>query len=51
MMSHDISTNDITSRIVLLTLHFPRLRILWCQSPYAAAEMFEDLKVKDFYKN
>ena len=26
-------------------MHFPRLRILWCQSPYATAELFEELKV------
>lgn len=45
MMSHNISTNDVTSRLSLLTLHFPNLRIVWCQSPYASAELFEDLKV------
>ena len=26
-------------------MHFPKLRILWCPSPYASAELFEDLKV------
>ncbi|XP_006004177.1 DNA repair endonuclease XPF [Latimeria chalumnae] len=40
----EISVNDITSRLTLLTLHFPRLRILWCPSPYATAELFEELK-------
>ncbi|KAG9477082.1 hypothetical protein GDO78_002465 [Eleutherodactylus coqui] len=40
----EISMNDITSKITLLTLHFPRLRILWCPSPYATAELFEELK-------
>ncbi|KAG8432939.1 hypothetical protein GDO86_017269 [Hymenochirus boettgeri] len=40
----EISVNDITSKISLLTLHFPRLRILWCPSPYATAELFEELK-------
>ncbi|KAE8579766.1 hypothetical protein XENTR_v10024177 [Xenopus tropicalis] len=40
----EISVNDITSKIALLTLHFPRLRILWCPSPYATAELFEELK-------
>ncbi|XP_044160730.1 DNA repair endonuclease XPF [Bufo gargarizans] len=40
----EISVNDITSKITLLTLHFPRLRILWCPSPYATAELFEELK-------
>ncbi|XP_053550306.1 DNA repair endonuclease XPF [Bombina bombina] len=40
----EISVNDITSKITLLTLHFPRLRLLWCPSPYATAELFEELK-------
>nr|DBA20308.1 TPA: hypothetical protein GDO54_016015 [Pyxicephalus adspersus] len=40
----EISMNDITSKLTLLTLHFPRLRILWCPSPYATAELFEELK-------
>jgi len=26
-------------------MHFPKLRILWCPSPHASAEVFEDLKV------
>ncbi|KAF3853314.1 hypothetical protein F7725_014002 [Dissostichus mawsoni] len=41
---HEISANDISSKLTLLTLHFPRLRILWCPSPHATAELFEDLK-------
>lgn len=40
----EISVNDISSKITLVTLHFPRLRILWCPSPYATAELFEELK-------
>ncbi|XP_053327531.1 DNA repair endonuclease XPF [Spea bombifrons] len=40
----EISVNDITSKLALLTLHFPRLRILWCASPHATAELFEELK-------
>ncbi|XP_042293361.1 DNA repair endonuclease XPF isoform X1 [Sceloporus undulatus] len=40
----EISNNDITSKLTLLTLHFPRLRLLWCPSPYATAELFEELK-------
>ncbi|XP_063077354.1 DNA repair endonuclease XPF [Engraulis encrasicolus] len=40
----EISANDITSRLTLLTLHFPRLRLLWCPSPHATAELFQDLK-------
>lgn len=40
----EISSNDISSKLTLLTLHFPRLRILWCPSPHTAAELFEELK-------
>lgn len=43
--SSEVSIQDVTSRLALLTLHFPKLRILWCQSPYATAELFEELKV------
>ncbi|XP_041818875.1 DNA repair endonuclease XPF [Chelmon rostratus] len=41
---HEISSNDISSKLTLLTLHFPRLRILWCPSPHATADLFLDLK-------
>ncbi|KAJ3561892.1 hypothetical protein NP233_g9913 [Leucocoprinus birnbaumii] len=43
-------TNDpgsgptIQAKLVLLTLSFPRLRIIWSSSPYATAEIFTDLK-------
>ena len=47
-LSNDISSNDVVSRLALLTLHFPKLRILWCQSPHATAELFEELKVGTF---
>ncbi|XP_078097001.1 DNA repair endonuclease XPF [Mustelus asterias] len=40
----EISINDVTSKLTLLTLHFPKLRILWCPSPYVSAELFEELK-------
>uniref|UniRef100_A0A1A8HP38 DNA repair endonuclease XPF n=1 Tax=Nothobranchius korthausae TaxID=1143690 RepID=A0A1A8HP38_9TELE len=40
----EISSNDISSKLTLLTLHFPRLRILWCPSPHATAELFLELK-------
>jgi DNA excision repair protein ERCC-4 len=38
------STPDLQSKIVLLTLAFPRLRIIWSSSPYQTAEIFEELK-------
>ncbi|CAF4251875.1 unnamed protein product, partial [Rotaria sp. Silwood2] len=42
--SSEFSSHDITSKLALLTMHFPKLRILWCPSPHASAELFEDLK-------
>ncbi|KIY50070.1 hypothetical protein FISHEDRAFT_57787 [Fistulina hepatica ATCC 64428] len=35
---------SIQSKIVLLTLTFPRVRIIWSSSPHATAEIFNDLK-------
>ncbi|KAJ3500275.1 hypothetical protein NMY22_g19311 [Coprinellus aureogranulatus] len=35
---------SIQSKIVLLTLSFPRLRIIWSSSPFTTAEVFADLK-------
>ena len=32
------------SRLQLLTLHFPKLRILWSPGPHATAELVEELK-------
>ncbi|TSK14668.1 DNA repair endonuclease XPF [Bagarius yarrelli] len=43
-LRQEISANDITSKLTLLTLHFPRLRLLWCPSPHATAQLFLDLK-------
>lgn len=39
--------SDIQSKIVLLTLAFPRLRIIWSSSPYQTAEIFEGLKAQE----
>lgn len=35
---------DVQSKLVLLTLTFPRLHIIWSSSPYASVEIFADLK-------
>ncbi|TFY75345.1 hypothetical protein EWM64_g8667 [Hericium alpestre] len=35
---------SIQQKLVLLTLTFPRVRIIWSSSPYATAEIFKDLK-------
>ncbi|KAF3078991.1 hypothetical protein TWF569_002120 [Orbilia oligospora] len=36
--------SDLQAKLVLLTLHFPKLRIIWSSSPYQTAEIFEELK-------
>jgi len=40
-------TPSIQSKIVLLTLTFPRVRIIWSSSPYATSEIFNDLKMNN----
>ena len=36
--------SDLQSKIALLTLAFPRLKVIWSSSPYQTAEIFEELK-------
>ncbi|PWN35969.1 uncharacterized protein FA14DRAFT_146072 [Meira miltonrushii] len=43
-MNKKIHENDVQSKLVLLTLSFPRLRIVWSSSPYATADIFAELK-------
>ncbi|CAD7087672.1 unnamed protein product [Hermetia illucens] len=38
------SNADIVQKLQLLTLHFPKLRLIWSPSPYATAQLFEELK-------
>jgi DNA excision repair protein ERCC-4 len=35
---------DLQGKLVMLTLAFPRLRIIWSSSPYQTAEIFNELK-------
>lgn len=44
-LGDEIRPNSLISKLALLTLHFPRLRLLWCRSPHVTAEMFDLLKV------
>lgn len=37
---------DLQSKIVLLTLAFPRLRVVWSSDPHQTAEIFEALKAQ-----
>ncbi|KIJ56197.1 hypothetical protein M422DRAFT_198890 [Sphaerobolus stellatus SS14] len=38
---------SIQSKLVLLTLTFPRVRVIWSSSPYATAQIFNDLKLNN----
>lgn len=38
------ASTDLQSKIVMLTIAFPRLKIIWSSSPYQTAEIFEELK-------
>ncbi|XP_017797477.1 PREDICTED: DNA repair endonuclease XPF [Habropoda laboriosa] len=42
--SKDIQNMFITSKLQLLTLHFPRLKLVWSPGPHATAQLFEELK-------
>ncbi|KAL1304737.1 hypothetical protein AAFC00_003682 [Neodothiora populina] len=39
-----MQASDLQTKLVMLTLAFPRLRIIWSSSPYQTAEIFEELK-------
>src|SRR5271169_236086 len=43
-MTGTINQSDLQSKLVLLTLSFPRLKIIWSSSPYFTAAVFEELK-------
>ena len=42
--SHAAQGNTLGARLVLLSLHFPRLRLLWSRSLHATADLFKALK-------
>jgi DNA excision repair protein ERCC-4 len=44
-VSSDVTSNDVAAKLQLLTLHFPKLKLVWSPSPYATAQLFEELKV------
>lgn len=49
MISEDANNFDIQQKLLLLTLHFPKLKIIWSPSPYATAQLFEELKVDSYF--
>ncbi|KAL4570555.1 hypothetical protein LXL04_026211 [Taraxacum kok-saghyz] len=44
-ISDDVTPHNIISKLSLLALHFPRLRIVWSRSLHATAEIFASLKL------
>lgn len=46
-LRQEISISDTSSKICLLLLHFPQLKILWSSSLAATADMFADLRRGD----
>ncbi|PBC30084.1 DNA repair endonuclease XPF [Apis cerana cerana] len=42
--SKDVQNMFIVSKLQLLTLHFPRLKLVWSPGPHATAQLFEELK-------
>ncbi|XP_015124504.1 DNA repair endonuclease XPF [Diachasma alloeum] len=43
-MSKDMQSSDITAKLQLLTLHFPKMKLVWSPNPPATAQLFEELK-------
>ncbi|CAB0034499.1 unnamed protein product [Trichogramma brassicae] len=43
-ISRGMRSLDITNKLQLLTMHFPRLKLVWSPSPTATAQLFEELK-------
>lgn len=41
---NELRSQEVASKLSLLTLHFPQLRIIWSQSPHQTTEIFDDLK-------
>ncbi|KAI8987923.1 hypothetical protein BDF20DRAFT_832807 [Mycotypha africana] len=40
----NIRLNDLSSKLVILTLAFPKLRIIWSSNPHETAKIFMELK-------
>ncbi|CAI5709940.1 unnamed protein product [Peronospora farinosa] len=43
-LSPEINATNIVSKLTLLILHFPSLRILWSRSPHATVDLFKIVK-------
>ncbi|KER28874.1 hypothetical protein T265_04345 [Opisthorchis viverrini] len=40
----ELNAHHLLSKLTLLTIHFPNLRLFWSVSPYCTAELFTELK-------
>lgn len=43
-LGEEIRPGSLSSKLAVLTLSFPRLRLIWCRSPHVTADMFDLLK-------
>jgi len=43
-LTGNIGQHDLQAKLVLLTIAFPRIKLIWSSSPYQTAEIFEELK-------
>jgi len=43
-LGSDIRKDSITSKLTLLCMHFPKLRLLWSRSPHETLKLFKKLK-------
>ena len=43
-LGSEIRSDAISSKLALLTMHFPKLRILWSKSPHETLRIFKELK-------
>ena len=43
-LAGNMANPDLQAKLVMLTLAFPRLKILWSSSPFQTADMFAELK-------
>ena len=44
-MKSTVQLSDLSSKLVLVTLTFPKIKIIWSSSPHETAAIFDDLKV------
>ncbi|KAI9243897.1 hypothetical protein BDA99DRAFT_448776 [Phascolomyces articulosus] len=43
-MRPNVQLNDLSSKLVLMTLTFPKVKIIWSSSPHETASIFDELK-------